>query len=87
MARGDFYDSLFAKVCSSYMPRPWLGRPIAWVVWGGDSKRYYESMSAIGEVADGGMIVDCPCGAGPALRGLDSGARVHYVAADSRPRC
>jgi ubiquinone/menaquinone biosynthesis C-methylase UbiE len=85
MARADFYDSLFGRVYSAYMPHPRLGRLIAWVVWGGDSKRYYESMNAIGEVPDGGTIVDCPSGAGPALRGLADGASVRYVAIDLSP--
>jgi ubiquinone/menaquinone biosynthesis C-methylase UbiE len=85
MARGDFYDSLFGRVYSAYMPRPWLGRPIAWVVWGGDSKRYYESMAAIGKVPDGGTIVDCPCGAGPALRELGPSDGIHYVGVDLSP--
>jgi ubiquinone/menaquinone biosynthesis C-methylase UbiE len=85
VAHGDFYDSLFGRVYSAYMPRPLLGRPIAWILWGGDSKRYYESMAAIGEVPEGGTIVDCPCGAGPALRELDPGAKVRYVAADLSP--
>jgi hypothetical protein len=85
VAHGDFYDSLFGRVYSAYMPRPLLGRPIALILWGGDSKRYYESMAAIGEVPEGGTIVDCPCGAGPALRELDPGAKVRYVAADLSP--
>jgi ubiquinone/menaquinone biosynthesis C-methylase UbiE len=36
-------------------------------------------------VPDGGTIVDCPCGAGPALRALSPEAEVHYVAADLSP--
>ena len=46
---------------------------------------YYESMAAVGEVADGATIVDCPCGAGPALRALEPGRDVRYVAADLSP--
>jgi ubiquinone/menaquinone biosynthesis C-methylase UbiE len=85
MARGDFYDSLFGKVYSAYMPRPSLGRPIAALVWGGDSKRYYDSMEAIAATPAGGTIVDCPCGAGPTLRWLDPAAAVRYVAVDLSP--
>lgn len=48
MARGDYYDSAFGVVYSTYMERPLLSRTISRVVWGGDDKRYYESMSAIG---------------------------------------
>jgi ubiquinone/menaquinone biosynthesis C-methylase UbiE len=85
VARDDFYDSLFGKVYSAYMEHPRLGRAIAWIVWGSDSKCYYESMDAIVEAPDGGTIVDCPCGAGPALRKLEPGAAVRYVAADLSP--
>jgi ubiquinone/menaquinone biosynthesis C-methylase UbiE len=42
-------------------------------------------MAAVGEVPAGGTIVDCPCGAGPALRALPPGAGVRYVAADLSP--
>jgi hypothetical protein len=87
MARGDFWDSLFGKIYSAYMPRTLFGRPIAWVIWGGDSKRYYESMTAIDRVPDGGTIVDCPCGARPTLRELDPGATSAACARTSPPRC
>src|SRR5262249_30829387 len=85
MAREDFYDSLFGRIYSAYMDRPRLGRAIARAVWGSDSGQYYRSMSAIAEVPAGGTIVDCPCGAGPALRVLPPGAQVRYVAADLSP--
>ncbi len=85
MARGDFYASPFGVAYSAYMERPGLSRLIGRAVWGGDSKPYYDSMSAVAEVADGGTIVDCPCGAGPALRALRSNAKVRYVAADLSP--
>lgn len=85
MSRKDFYASPFGAAYSAYMERPRLSRLISRVVWGGDSKPYYESMGAVAEVADGGTIVDCPCGAGPALRALRPDAEVRYVAADLSP--
>jgi ubiquinone/menaquinone biosynthesis C-methylase UbiE len=85
MARKDFYASPFGIAYSAYMERPRLSRLISRAVWGGDSQPYYKSMSAIAEVGDGGTIVDCPCGAGPALRALRPSARVRYVAADLSP--
>lgn len=81
----DFYASPFGAAYSAYMERPRLSRLIGRAAWGGDSKRYYESMGAIAEVPDGGTIVDCPCGAGPALRAVRSGGAVRYVAADLSP--
>jgi SAM-dependent methyltransferase len=85
MARDDFYASPFGAVYSAYMERPRLSRLIGRIVWGGDSKRYYESMAAVAEVADGGTIIDCPCGGGPALRALRPSADIRYVAIDLSP--
>jgi ubiquinone/menaquinone biosynthesis C-methylase UbiE len=85
VSRDDFYGSPFGAAYSAYMERPRLSRALGRVFWGGDTKAYYESMSAIGETADGATIVDCPCGAGPAFRALDPGREVRYVAADLSP--
>lgn len=85
MARGDFYASLFGALYSSYMERPRLSRPIGRAVWGGDSKRYYESMGAVADVPAAGTVVDCPCGAGPALRAVPANGAVRYVGVDLSP--
>jgi ubiquinone/menaquinone biosynthesis C-methylase UbiE len=84
MAR-DHYASPFGIAFSAYMERPRLSQAIARLAWGGDMKPYYDSMGAIAEVPSGGTIVDCPCGAGPAFRGLSPEAAVRYVAADLSP--
>jgi SAM-dependent methyltransferase len=85
VSRDDFYASPIGATYSAYMERPRLSRALGRLVWGGDTKTYYESMAAVGEVPDGGTIVDCPCGAGPALRALRPQADVRYVAADLSP--
>lgn len=85
MANDDFYASPFGAVYSAYMERPRLSRLISRTVWGGDTKPYYDSMRAVAEVPDGGTIVDCPCGAGPAFRALHPDRNVRYVAADLSP--
>jgi SAM-dependent methyltransferase len=85
MSREDLYDSPLGATYSAYMERPRLSRTLGRLIWGGDTKAYYESMAAVGEVAGGGTIVDCPCGAGPALRALRPGSGVRYVAADLSP--
>jgi len=85
MSRSDFYASPFGVAYSTYMERPRLSRLIAKAVWGGDSRRYYESMAAVGKVPEGSTIVDCPCGTGPALRALDPEKKVRYVAVDLSP--
>lgn len=56
---------------------------ISRVVWGGDTRPYYASMAAASAVAAGGVIVDCPCGAGPAMRAIPVGAK--YIGVDLSP--
>jgi SAM-dependent methyltransferase len=85
VSREDFYDSPLGAAYSAYMERPRLSRAIGGLIWGGNTGAYYESMAAIGEVPEGSAIVDCPCGAGPALRALRPDAGVHYIAADLSP--
>jgi ubiquinone/menaquinone biosynthesis C-methylase UbiE len=80
------FDGAFGRVYSFYTERERLSRLIAAVVWGGDIRPFYASMRAIGETPDGGTIVDAPCGAGVALRGLHPGQRVRYIALDLSPR-
>lgn len=82
MARDDFYASPFGAVYSAYMERPGIGRRFGRAFWGGDTGRYYESMGAVAAVPAGGTVVDCPCGAGPALRALPADGSVRYVGAD-----
>jgi ubiquinone/menaquinone biosynthesis C-methylase UbiE len=81
----DFYASPFGIAYAAYMERPRIGRRVAKAVWAGDTGPYYESMRAVAEVPDGGTIVDCPCGAGPALRALPPDRGIHYVGADLSP--
>jgi ubiquinone/menaquinone biosynthesis C-methylase UbiE len=85
VASRDFYASPWGAAYSAYMERPRLSRAIGRLIWGGDTRAYYESMAAIGEVPEGATVVDCPCGAGPALRALEPGRDVRYVATDFSP--
>jgi SAM-dependent methyltransferase len=85
MARDDFYASLFGAGYSGYMERPRLSRQIGRLLWGGDSAPYYESMGAAAEVPAGGTVIDCPCGAGPALRTVNPDCGIRYVAVDLSP--
>jgi SAM-dependent methyltransferase len=81
----DFYASPFGAAFSAYMERPRLSRPLGRAVWGGDNRLYYESMAAIGAVPPGGTVVDCPCGAGPALRAVPPDGSLRYVGVDRSP--
>ncbi len=83
--RDDYYASPFGAVYSAYMERPRLGRLIGRAAWGGDSEPYYASMRTVSELADGASVIDCPCGAGPALRALPADASIRYVAVDRSP--
>jgi ubiquinone/menaquinone biosynthesis C-methylase UbiE len=83
VSREDFYSSPLGAAYSAYMERPWVSSRISRVVWGGDTRPYYASMSAAAEVPPGGTIVDCPCGAGPAMRAIP--AEVNYVGVDLSP--
>jgi hypothetical protein len=46
MARDDFYASPFGVAYSAYVERPGLSRLISRVLWGGDTRPYYDSMGA-----------------------------------------
>lgn len=85
MSRRDYYASPFGVAFSAYMERPRLSRLIARTFWGSDVRPYYESMAAIAQVPDGGTIVDCPCGAGPAFRNLEPGQELRYLGVDLSP--
>jgi len=65
------------------MERPWLSTKISRLLWGGDTRPYYALMEAAREVPAGGTLVDCPCGAGPALRAVPPHAR--YIGVDLSP--
>lgn len=67
------------------MERPRLSRFVARLLWGGDPGRYYESMGAVAELPVGATVVDCPCGAGPALRAVPRDGSVRYMGVDLSP--
>jgi ubiquinone/menaquinone biosynthesis C-methylase UbiE len=85
MGRNDHYASLFGAIYSTYMERPHLSSRISRLFFGGDTRPYYESMAAVGRVSPGSTVVDCPCGAGPALRAVPVDGSIHYVGADLSP--
>jgi SAM-dependent methyltransferase len=76
------FDGLFGRVYSFCMDRPWLGRSVGLALWGGEAKRFYESMRVIGELPEGAFVVDAPCGAGVAFVALSPRQRLRYLALD-----
>ncbi len=83
MSREDFYASPLGAAYSAYMERPRVSSRISQVLWGGDTRPYYASMAAARAVPAGGVIVDCPCGAGPAMRAIPPD--LSYVGVDLSP--
>lgn len=76
------FDGALGGVYAGYMAHQYLARVIGRVVWGGDIRPLYESFRRISEVPAGGLIIDAPCGAGVAFRGLAPDQDVRYVAVD-----
>jgi SAM-dependent methyltransferase len=80
------FGSPFGAVYSAYMEHEGLSRVIARVLWSSDARPYYASMEAIAAVPAGGTVVDAPCGAGVAFRGIVTGQRIRYLGFDLSPR-
>ena len=78
----DLFDGPFGGVYAFYMEHEAASRVIGRAVWGADVRPYYGSMRRIAGVAPGGLIVDAPCGAGVAFRGLAPEHGVRYLAVD-----
>lgn len=49
---------------------------------GSDLNRLYSAAAEIGQLPEGSVVLDVPCGGGVALRGLRPGQGLRYVAAD-----
>jgi SAM-dependent methyltransferase len=78
----DLFEGPFGGLYAFYMEHEAASRVIGRAVWGGDVRPYYESMRRIGAVPSDGLIVDAPCGAGVAFRGLAPEHSVRYMAVD-----
>jgi SAM-dependent methyltransferase len=73
-------------IYGAYMGQAPISRVIGRIVWGGDTRPLYDSFRRIADVPAGGLIVDVPCGAGVAFRGLAPDQDVRYVAVDLSDR-
>ena len=78
----DLFDGPFGGFYAFYMEHEAASRVIGRAVWGANVRPYYESMRRIGAVPSDGLIVDAPCGAGVAFRGLAPEQNVRYMAVD-----
>jgi SAM-dependent methyltransferase len=75
----------FGAVYDYYIERPRLARLVLGLMWGVDPRPFYESLSVVGELADGATILDVPCGGGVALRSVRAGQRVRWIDVDLEP--
>lgn len=79
------FDSAIGGAYSYMMERPWLGRAVGMALWGGDSKPFYDSLQAIGQLPEGAIVADAPCGGGVAFAALSSSQSIRYLALDLSP--
>ncbi|MGH3307835.1 MAG: methyltransferase domain-containing protein [Nocardioides sp.] len=75
-------DPLWASVYDWTVEHPRIGGAMWWVGIGSDLSLLYDAADEIGRQPAGARILDVPCGGGVALRGLQPGQHVSYVAAD-----
>src|SRR5436309_7690200 len=76
----------WSHVYDFFVERELFRSTLGWLLFGTDGRMWNRIVSSIGEVPDGGSILDVPCGGGVALRGLDPDQDVRYVAADISPQ-
>ncbi|GII52695.1 hypothetical protein Pth03_10840 [Planotetraspora thailandica] len=62
-----------------------LGRIGGRLLWGADLSRFYGDIHRLRELANGGRMLDVPCGGGVAFRGLPKEGARRYVALDLSP--
>jgi SAM-dependent methyltransferase len=79
------FDGAVGRAYSYMMDRPWLGRAVGMALWGGDSKPFYDSMRAIGQLPAGSVVADAPCGGGVAFAALSPRQSIRYLALDLSP--
>lgn len=79
------FSGLFGRAYSVYIEHEPLARLGARAFWGSDIRPYYASMRVLAAAPDGSTVVDCPCGAGVALRALRPAQRVRYLGFDLAP--
>ncbi len=75
-------DPLWASFYDWTVEHPRIGGALWRVGIGSDLSLLYDAADEIGRQPAGARILDVPCGGGVALRGLQPGQQVSYVAAD-----
>jgi SAM-dependent methyltransferase len=78
-------DPLWAGVYDWTVEHPTLGGALWAVGIQSDLRRLYDAAAEVGTLPPGSRVLDVPCGGGVALRGLQPGQGIEYVAADIAP--
>lgn len=82
MANAWRTDHPWATVYDFLVESRRIGHPLARIGGGTDFGLLWKAAEVIGELPDGGVVLDVPCGGGVALRGMRPGQDIRYVAAD-----
>jgi ubiquinone/menaquinone biosynthesis C-methylase UbiE len=75
----------WASVYDFFVERESLARVAGRVAFGTDTRLLYRAIDAVRDLPDGSAVLDIPTGGGVALRGLEPGQDIRYVAADIAP--
>jgi SAM-dependent methyltransferase len=82
MANAWRTDHPWATVYDFLVESRRIGHPLARIGAGTDFGLLWKAADVIGELPDGGVVLDVPCGGGVALRGMRPGQDIRYVAVD-----
>lgn len=82
MANAWRNDHPWATVYDFVVESRRIGHPLARIGTGTDLGLLWKAADVIGELPDGSVVLDVPCGGGVALRGMRPGQDIRYVAAD-----
>jgi ubiquinone/menaquinone biosynthesis C-methylase UbiE len=74
-------DRLY-EVYDWIVERPGVARVGGKLLWGTDTRLFYEALAAVAHTPPGTTVLDVPCGGGVAFRRLPSDRDFHYLAAD-----
>ena len=85
MTSDDPYAGVTGRFYSFYIARPRIGRLVGRLLWGSDFAPLYASLTELGGLRPGSVVVDVACGAGLALGWLAPGRGIRYVGIDNSP--
>src|SRR3954453_8357986 len=75
----------WSAVYDFFVERESLARVVGRLAFGTDTRLLYEAIASLAELPEDSAVLDIPTGGGVALRGLQPGQGLRYVAADISP--